>query len=725
MSALVRRVRAGYLIAMLVIAGSLVIAGFTMERALVRAATDSRVMNLAGRQRMLSQRVSAAALGLVQSGEAGRWDRVAVLRTALADLVRVQRGLQQGDAALGLPGHPSPELQRLFRAAEPSLRLLVSAAESLQATTDRPSEAAHASAVVAASGAVLRSAEAIAAAYQADALARMRALRLTQIGLTVAILAAVLLLGWFVVRPAEQRIRAAIDDLTANEAALTEANRRLDQALTAAQEAARLKAEFLANMSHEIRTPMNGVLGMTALLLETPLTEEQREYAGTIQSSGNGLLTILNDILDLSKIEAGRLELDLVAFDPRVALEEAADLLAPQAAAKGLEFALLVAPGLPARVTSDPARLRQVALNLLGNAIKFTPAGGVTIRLGGLPGTGNALTLRLEVEDTGIGIPESARGRLFQSFSQADGSTTRRFGGTGLGLAISQRLIELLQGEIGYDSVEGRGSRFWCRVPVTVAAPHGRPPLPSRRTLLVVTAEGRTAESLALQARECGADCTVVQDWDAACAWLRATGTDGADLLVLVDQAIVSVDRVAAALPPRARLVRLVKTGLRAGRVDGTPTGAGTLHLPVRLAALRRELDHVAAVPAQARVLVADANAVRRALLARMLRTLGSEVVVAGSGADALERLHASPCATILLDADLIRLDGPALLTALREQGDGPPDAPRLFGVLSSHAPAEASTGLPPLDGLLRYPIVPADLGAALGLGLSAIEPQG
>jgi signal transduction histidine kinase/CheY-like chemotaxis protein len=724
-SALVRRVRAGYLIAMLVIAGALIIAGFTMERALVRAATDSRVMNLAGRQRMLSQRVSAAALGLVQSGEAGRWDRVAVLRTALADLVRVQRGLQQGDAALGLPGHPSPELQRLFRAAEPSLRLLVSAAESLQATTDRPSEAAHASAVVAASGAVLRSAEAIAAVYQVDALARMRALRLTQIGLTVAILAAVLLLGWFVVRPAEQRIRAAIDDLTANEAALTEANGRLDQALTAAQEAARLKAEFLANMSHEIRTPMNGVLGMTALLLETPLTEEQREYARTIQSSGDGLLTILNDILDLSKIEAGRLELHLEAFDPRVALEEAIDLLAPQAAAKGLELALLVAPGLPARVTSDPVRLRQVALNLIGNAIKFTSVGGVTIRLAVLPGAGGAVTLRLEVEDTGIGIPESARSRLFQSFSQADGSTTRRFGGTGLGLAISQRLIELLQGEIGYDSVEGRGSRFWCRVPVTVAAPHGRPPLPSRRTLLVVTAEGRTAEALALQARESGADCTAVQDLGAARAWLRATRTDGADLLVLVDHAMGGVDRMTADLPPRARLVRLVKTGLRAGLVDGTPTGAGTLHLPVRLAALRRELDHVAAVPAQARVLVADANAVRRALLARMLRTLGSEVVVAGSGADALERLHASPCATILLDADLIRLEGPALLTALREQGDGPPDTPRLFGVFSSHAPAEASTGLPPLDGLLRYPIAPADLGTALGLGLSAIEPQG
>ncbi|MBK9066390.1 MAG: type IV pili methyl-accepting chemotaxis transducer N-terminal domain-containing protein [Gemmatimonadetes bacterium] len=725
MSALVRRVRAGYLIAMLVIAGALIIAGFTMERALVRAATDSRVMNLAGRQRMLSQRVSAAALGLVQSGEAGRWDRVAVLRTALADLVRVQRGLQQGDAALGLPGHPSPELQRLFRAAEPSLRLLVSAAESLQATTDRPSEAAHASAVVAASGAVLRSAEAIAAVYQVDALARMRALRLTQVGLTVAILAAVLLLGWFVVRPAERRIRAAIDDLTANEAALTEANSRLDQALTAAQEAARLKAEFLANMSHEIRTPMNGVLGMTALLLETPLTEEQREYAGTIQSSGNGLLTILNDILDLSKIEAGRLELDLVAFDPRVALEEAIDLLAPQAAAKGLELALLVAPGLPARVHSDPVRLRQVALNLIGNAIKFTSAGGVTIRLAVLPGAGEAVTLRLEVEDTGIGIPASARSRLFQSFSQADGSTTRRFGGTGLGLAISQRLIELLQGEIGYDSVEGRGSRFWCRVPVTVTAPPVRPPLPSRRTLLVVTAEGRTAEALALQARECGADCTAVQDLGAARAWLRATRTEGADLLVLVDHAMGGVDRMTADLPPRARLVRLVKTGLRAGLVDGTPTGTGMLHLPVRLAALRRELDHAAAVPAQARVLVADANAVRRALLARMLRTLGSEVVVAGSGADALERLHASPCATILLDADLIRLEGPALLTALREHGDGPPDAPRLFGVLSSHAPAEASTGLPPLDGLLRYPIVPADLGAALGLGLSAIEPQG
>ncbi|HMV32422.1 MAG TPA: type IV pili methyl-accepting chemotaxis transducer N-terminal domain-containing protein, partial [Gemmatimonadales bacterium] len=256
MSALVRRLRTGYLIAMLVIAGSLIAAGVTMERALVRAASDSRVMNLAGRQRMLSQRVSAAALGLVQSGEAGRWDRVAVLRTALADLVRVQHGLQFGDAELGLPGKPTAELQRLFRAAEPSLRLLVSAAESLQAASDRPSEAAHASAVVAASGAVLRSAEAIAATYQADALDRMRTLRLTQVALTVAILAAVLLLGWFVLRPAEHRIRTAIDDLTANEAALTETNRRLDHALTAAQESARLKAEFLPNMSHEIRTPM-------------------------------------------------------------------------------------------------------------------------------------------------------------------------------------------------------------------------------------------------------------------------------------------------------------------------------------------------------------------------------------------------------------------------------------------------------------------------------------
>ncbi len=725
MSALVRRLRTGYLIAMLVIAGSLIAAGVTMERALARAATDSHVMNLAGGQRMLSQRVSAAALGLVQSGEAGRWDRVAVLRTALADLVRVQRGLQFGDAGLGLPGHPTPEQQRLFRTAEPSLRLLVSAAESLQATTDRQGEAAHASAVVAASGAVLRSADAIAATYQADALERMRALRRTQVALTVAILATVLLLGWFVLRPAEHRIRTAIEDLTANEAALTEANTRLDHALTAAQQSARLKAEFLANMSHEIRTPMNGVLGMTGLLLETPLTEEQREYARTIQSSGDGLLAILNDILDLSKIEAGRLDIHLEPFDPRLALEEAADLLAPQAAAKGLELALLVSPGLPARVVSDAVRLRQVALNLIGNAIKFTPAGGVTVRLAVLPGAGAEGILRLEVEDTGIGIPESARGRLFQSFSQADGSTTRRFGGTGLGLAISQRLVELLRGEIGYESVEGRGSRFWCRVPVSIAAAHAAPPPTARRRVLVVTGQARTAEALTLLAGEFQAECRVVADWSAARERLRAEPGDGADLLVLVDEALVDSGHGGAAWPSRVRVVRLVSWGRRDAHEEEHAAGTGTLQTPVRLSALRRELQHVPVTSAQARVLVADANAVRRALLARTIRGLGAEAVLAGSGGDALERLHAAPSAAVLLDVDLIRLEGPALVTALREHGAGSPDQLRVIGLLSAHAPADATQRLPQLDGLLRYPISPTDLEATLGLAMSGINPQG
>ena len=274
---------------------------------------------------------------------------------------------------------------------------------------------------------------------------------------------------------------------------MADANRQLVTAKEAAEAAAHAKSAFLASMSHEIRTPMNGVIGMTTMLLGSKLSSQQREWVEVIRSSGDGLLTIINEILDFSKIEAGKLELDLQPFDPQACIEDALDLVAPQAYAKGLQLDYRVDGELPPAIVSDITRVRQVLFNLLSNAIKFTDHGEVTVTAAASPGADpNIVELRFSVTDTGIGIPLDRIDRLFQSFSQVDSSTTRKYGGTGLGLAISRRLVEMMGGRITVESEPGRGSRFTFTIVAPVAAPVAATvPADSRPT---IAPDGRLAD---------------------------------------------------------------------------------------------------------------------------------------------------------------------------------------------------------------------------------------
>ena len=254
------------------------------------------------------------------------------------------------------------------------------------------------------------------------------------------------------------------------EAAVKQRTADLERSMQQAETASRVKSEFLAMMSHEIRTPMNGVLGMTSVLLDSPLSQEQRRHAGTIRDSAENLLRIINDVLDFSKLDAKAMEFEVVPFDLHALLDYAIEIVQPKAKSKDIDLKLSLEPDVAQYVRSDPGRIRQVLLNLLGNSVKFTEQGSVTLKVSSACTQNNEVCLRFEIIDTGIGIPEDRLDRLFQSFSQTDASMSRRFGGTGLGLAISKKIIDCMGGVIGVDSSPGCGSTFWFDVPVGPAS---------------------------------------------------------------------------------------------------------------------------------------------------------------------------------------------------------------------------------------------------------------
>ncbi len=437
-----------------------------------RQLSDSQVVNIAGRQRMLSQRIAKAAL--IVSSTSDPADRE-LHRRELGQTVelwqRCHRGLQQGDAELGLPDDKSKVVKQMFEELEPSFRGMLAPAERLGAShagrQPTPLPSVDVAEILRHEPEFLQGMDTIVSEYAAEASRRVVQVERIELGLLLVTLGVLLLEGLFVFRPAVRRIRTMLGALEATGA-------KLAAARDAAESASRAKSRFLAVTSHELRSPLHAILGIAEQLQKTPLGDSQRQGLGVVQDAGKTLLALVNDLLDLARIDSGKLELRMQAAPLASVLDGVLALARPAALNKGLDLSAKLAPDLPAAIVTDPLRLGQVLLNLLGNAVKFTDRGSVRLAVARRSRRDDVAQLRFSVADTGIGIPPAERERIFQSFTQVDASRHRASGGAGLGLAIARSLVELLGGKLEVESEIGRGSCFSfdldCHVAETSAA---------------------------------------------------------------------------------------------------------------------------------------------------------------------------------------------------------------------------------------------------------------